>query len=107
MLFVAVWLQVYVRSSRQRNPISAGSPVSHPDVVELPTNDAGEGWSQETSRDGVLRQAGTEELQVLRGVVESLVGGHRPVTHQADQLLPPGDWLQSTELTEPEQRSQR
>lgn len=87
--------------------ISDGSPVSHPDVVELPTNDAGEGGTQETSRDGVLRQAGTEEFQVLRGVVESLVGGHRPVTHQADQLLPTGDWLQSAELAEPGQSSQR
>ena len=82
-------------------------PVSHPDVVELPPNDAGEGWTEETSRHGVLGQAGTEELQVLRGVVQSLVGRHRPVTHQPAQLLPSGDWLQSTELAEPEENSQR
>ena len=81
-------------------------PVPHPDVVELPTNDAGEGWTEETSRHGVLGQAGTEELQVLRGVVQSLVGRHRPVTHQPAQLLPSGDWLQSAELAESEENSQ-
>ena len=70
--------------------------------MELPTNDAGEGWPQQTARHGVLRQAGTEELQVLRGVVESLVGRHRPVAHEAAQLVPPGDRLQTAELTVPE-----
>ena len=80
-------------------------PVSDPDVVELTANDAGEGRAQETSRHGVLSQAGTEELQVLRGVVEPLVGGHRPVTHQAAQLLPPSDRLQSAELTEPAEKT--
>ena len=74
-------------------------PVPPPQVVILSADDAGEGGTQETTGDWSLWDASAEQLQVLRCVIDPLVGCNRSVGHESMQLVPVGDCLEATKLS--------
>ena len=74
-------------------------PVSFSEVMELSAHNTSQGRSQQTTWYRVLWDASTEELHVIRCVIQSLVVGHCSVGHQTSQLVPISDGLQSTKLT--------
>ena len=74
-------------------------PVPVPEVMVLSSNDAGEGLTQQSSWNWILCNTCTEQLQVFWSVVQPLVSGHSSVGHQTSQLVPAGDWFESTKFT--------
>ena len=93
------FLQLFQSKAAWPASILIPEPITMSEVVELSANDAGEGLAQQSSRNGILCNSCTKQLHIVRSVVQPLIGRHRPVGHQTAQLVPAGDWFESTEFT--------
>ena len=92
-------LQLLQSEAAWPSSILVPEPIPMSQVVELSPNDAGEGLTQQTSRNWILSNASTEQFHVVRSVIQSLIGRNCSVGHQASQLVPTCDWLEATEFT--------